>query len=273
MKLILRGLAILLGLALTATAVVWAADATIWNQTYLETAATDSNLATKVSAVLPDVAASFAPGTQAKAAVAATVTPAYVQTQLDQIIPAFVVAYRHNGAKPTLNLTDLGQQVSLLSLPIPSSLQTVINSPQPLVPSSLDTPLRLVGSLTGRLKLLSPIAAVVLVVLIVLLGRRHRFKVLALGLAAGAVFTAIAAALMQLPPRLIGAALDSSVAHPLVPAIHGFANTVASAQAHQLLEAAVGLLAAAAVSLALGGVLHVVGRIRPHHESPTAPEA
>ena len=268
MQLLRRLLTIVLGLSLAATAVAWVADATIWNQTYLENAVQSTNLAAGLSTALPAMAASYTPDAHAKAAFINVLTPTYINSQLQTIIPSFIDAYRHDGPRPTLNLTDIGQEFTTLNAPVPPNLQALIDQPIPLLSANLDTPLRLIGHLTGQLRWLAPFIALAVAVLIFILTGHRRWKGLAAGTFLGAILTALAGLIALAPPGLIGATLGNSIARPLEPVIRPLTNLIAHDQLAMLIKIAAGLAVLGIVWLILNMATHMHQRFGKSKSDP-----
>ena len=262
MKWLLRLLIIIMAAGITVTAVIFVLGQTIWNANYLETQAAKTNLASGLSQELPAVAATYAPGPVTRDAVANVVTTDYVTAQLQTILPGLVEAYKTGSATPTLNLTDISSQLAQSDITLPANLETFLNDPQPVVPPTIDSPLRSTAHTTGQLIWIAPIVALLAAVLIAVAARGRRWLGLSQGLFGAALLVALAALIVQLPPRLVGATLDTSLAKPLVPAIRGFLQSIASDQTHRLIIIAV-VLAAIGLLLAIAHVvIHSLGRFK-----------
>ncbi len=265
-----RLLGLILALALAATALAYTADATLWNPQLLTKSANDSHLSSELSSQLPAVIASYAPDDQTKTAISAALTPGYVKTQLDQAIPAFVAAYRNQGTPPTLNLTDLDAQFKLFNVAVPPALEKVIGQPIQLVPDRLGNPLATAGSLTALAKWTGPLTALIAAALLGLVGRHHRWRVLGSALFSAAITTAIVAGLCLVPPQLISAAINSSVAKPLEPAISHFTATVTHAQTQLLIKFALVYVAVGMLMFITHGVMGLIAKF--HKPKPKEPE-
>ncbi|MBW4061102.1 hypothetical protein HJC99_00820 [Candidatus Saccharibacteria bacterium] len=271
MKWLRRLLATVLGVALTVTAIITVTDATTWNSAYLMATADRTNLAQHISNELPAVIASYAPAADTQAAITNVLTPAYIETKINDVIPAFVTGFRHGGSVPNLDVTDLGQQLALSGVPVPPALAAITNSPQPLMSSHLAAPLQTVGGVSGLLQWLAPLVALAATVMLLLISDHRRFLALAQGVWLGSALTALAAAVVQLPPSLIEATLNTSVARPLAAAIRAYSQAIATDQSHQLLRYALILAVVGVICI----VAHVVAGLIAHlmHHAKTKSES
>jgi hypothetical protein len=269
MKWLRRLFIVLLGLGLAATSLAWTTDATLWNSRTLQTAADMTQLSANIARHLPEIISRYSPNTPVDAIISRTASPAYVENQIRLVIPPFVDAFRHGAEVPKLNLTELNQPLSAASVTLPPGLSRVISTPQPLVPSSLSGPIRFAGHLTGQLRDYAPIASCIATLILIIIGGRRRLRYLAFGSLTGAVFTALLALLVELPPRFISAAISSSIASPLASSFRSFAQEIAGEQSHQLVFISIGLVILASGLLIAQAIAHIFSRFhRKKDEDP-----
>jgi hypothetical protein len=260
-----RLLAGVLALALTATALVWVTSHTLWSATYLEHSATSTHLSSELATALPEIATQYVPAGPARTALASIITPGYVAGELTHLIPDFIAANRTNAPAPMLNLTSLNEQLVALGVPVPTTLMTVLSTPQPLIPDNIAHPIKTAGQLTGQLAWLAPLVALGALILILFVAGRRRLLAISGALISAAGLTALAALALQLPPYVMNAALTSSAARPVAPALNHFASAIAKDQLHQLLVLALALLIAAVGLAVLHYVLALVTHMTRRH--------
>ena len=262
MKLVGRFLALLLAIALAATALAYVAERTIWSATYMQQAASRANVAPALAKQLPDTLARLSGGNPAdtKLVLSDVITPAYMDGQLDSLITQLERYYRSGGEVPTLDLRALSARVGDEDIPLPDQLRTTLDTPLAVTEPTLDPTITAASQRSAQLRWAAPVAAVVVIVLILLLAGRPRWMVIAEGLFGGAIATLAVAGATMVIPGLISSGLETSPAQALAPLIKAYVAAVGVDQRHMLIGWAEGFAAAGAVAV----VLHIVGKFTHH---------
>ncbi len=216
MKFLGQLLALLLAAALTLTISGWIFGQTFWSAGYLERQADQTNL---YPALATGIQAAFATeNSDAPKDSAVALDPAPIQKQFTAIIPQFINHFYNSGPAPVLDLVALA---AATGQPAPQNTTAITLNFGPA-----DT--RLVG-LIARLKQASefaPIAAVVLIGLIVVTMGSHRLRVLARASIEAALTLLANAALLWFVPNSLSLALNKPTLLPIRTAISPFVTTI-----------------------------------------------
>ncbi len=272
MRWLIRLLAWLLGLALVATAGLWVLGQTIGSSVYLDAKARQAHVADAVAAGLPGLlAASTETPSDTKVILQEAITPVFVQDQLDAVLPQLEQYYQTNGIAPKLDLSSLQDRITAAGYEVPEELAPTLQRPIPVTAGRLDGPLKATVQTLQQWGWVAPVAAVVLIGVILTLARTRRWIVLAGAAFSAALETALLAGTAHLLPSFVFSTLDTSAAKPLAVPVRDYLAAIASDQTRWLLMIAAGLAGATLVCLAIHGLLHVRHRFGRKTEPPVPP--
>ncbi len=268
MRWLSRLLATLLALTVVAAVGAWVLNQTLWNQAYLRHKAEQVNLAGQLAPKLPAaLTASLGLPADTEVMLASVLTPAYLQGQVDTLLVQLQRYYHGDGGVPQLDLSDLSARLPAAGFEPPPILAATLNQPHPLTAGQADSQIKQVVRTTQDLVWLAPMAAVLMIGLIVLVAGHRRWLTLAgatLGAALGLLGLAAAA---YIPPRLVSSMVATSAAADLTIPLRSYAEAVMTDQLKLLLWTAAVL---AVIALALVSV-HLIVKVRhrfqptPHH--------
>jgi hypothetical protein len=196
MKFISHFLAVLLTLALVVSAGAWVVNQTTGDEHYLVHQAEQAHVADQLAQGLPAMLAGLTPTPDdAKVVLAQAITPAFIQDQIETVLPQLVRYYGQDGAVPQLDLRELEARIQGAGFAVPPALTATLDTPQPVTVGRLDNGLKTAAHTSQQLVWWGPLAALALTVLIVLVARGRRWLVLAGSALGGAVGVAVLAGL------------------------------------------------------------------------------
>jgi hypothetical protein len=258
-----RFLGFLLALCLVATAQLWILEQTISNADYLISQMHETHFADQLAGVLPEVAAQIiGESEETRLAIKEAVTPKYVESQLDALVPQMIGYLHGNGPQPVLDLRDLEAPITNAGLPIPAKLQSMIDTPSNVNAGQFDSILIQVATRSTQLLWLVPLVGLILLVLIVILLGHRRWSVLA----GSAVFAALVLGVIGLvdysPPRLISSAIETSPVKALAPALLPFTTSIAKNQTQAAWIVAATLIGVSVILIFMGFVAKIISQHR-----------
>jgi hypothetical protein len=234
MRLLGHFLAFVLAVALLLTAWAWAISRTVGSPHYLDNAATKTQLYENLAKQIPGADA------------------AVINDQVHNMLPEFVSYFTTGGPAPTLDLPGVTQGPVALAPASPGF-------------SGAAQKLRPVGTF-------APFAMIGLIILILFVSGRHRWRILAQAGVTAAIGTAVSAGLLWLAPIVILEHFATPALALLKPAFTPFIEEILHGLAIQLAVAAISFLVFAVVVMLVGGILHLHARFNKPAKDPSAQE-
>ena len=259
MKLIGHFLAVLLATVLALSVSAYIFGHTLWSAPYLERQASQTNLYPSLATQLPLTFAAAGSGTPA----GATLNPALLQSQFTDLIPQLITHIHQSGPPPTI---DLGAFSTAIGQPPPDGALT-----GQLTLGTADS------KLVGTMHLLStagqsaPLAAIVLIVLIIVLTGHRRLPTLARACFETTAALIVSGGLFWLLPYLLYGALAKPTLTPIRTAIWPFLTAVTRDIGTQFVIAAAAFFIVGVGLILARSAAGLIARLTPKPKIPPAP--
>jgi hypothetical protein len=265
MKIIARFLSWVLGVVIALTVLAFANNQTILSSSYVLGQAKSHGIYDQIATATPDALGKLASLSEEDIyALKQVVDAGYIEQLADDVVPQLITYYRHGGNPPQLDLRDIIDRSGGATTDLSPDIVSQIDHPIVLSNARLDGPLAGSLRLLDSFRVYGPIAALVLIGLIWVVGGRKRFMILAEGMVAGVVGLGILWGANHAIPPLFSSALSTSPLAPLSVPISALVRDVLTGTDHFLLVAGIALVVAAAALVVAHMVTKMLGG-KEHH--------
>jgi hypothetical protein len=248
-----------------AAAVAWTFSLTLLDGQALEKTLSQPN----VSQAAVDAAAKVLPATD-PTQLKKSLTPKLIEAQIGNVIPQMVNHYT-NGEAVIVDFRDIGQTI-LAANPgaTADQLPGLFTKAQQVKFGASDRTIADTAKIIELTKLAAPIAALALMVLLILMAGRHRFRSLAKSFIGAAVLTAVTAGMVWSPVWISSMLLNNSGIGKIIgPLVKEATTALAVTQSRWLLYAAAAYLGIGVIFLIIhpffSGLHKIFGRHGGRH--------
>lgn len=265
MKIIARFLSWVLGAVIALTVLAYANNQTLLSSSYVLGQAKSHGIYNQIATATPDALGKLASLSEEDTyAIKQVVDADYIEQLADDVVPQLISYYRHGGNPPQLDLRDIIDRSGGSTTDLSPDIVSQIDHPITLSNSRIDGPLATSLRRLDSFRVYGPIAALILVGLIWVVGGHKRFMILAEGMLAGVVGLGILWGINHAIPPLFSSALSTSPLAPLSVPISSLVRDVLNGTDHFLLIAGMVLIAAAVALVVVHMVTKMLGG-KEHH--------